>query len=81
MNVFITISNVGIDAGPFNLYSDVDGYISAFETNIPKVILEAGYSTTAPTGATIVRIQSVNEVCNNFVDVSLQVLTTTTTTT
>ena len=70
MNVYITISNVGADAGPFNLYSDVDGYISAFETNIPKAILEAGYSTNlVPEGTLEIRIQSVNELCNNYVNV------------
>ena len=75
MNVYITISNVGADAGPFNLYSDVDGYLSAFETNIPKAILEAGFATNlVPEGTLEIRIQSVNELCNNYVNVGIVAL-------
>lgn len=71
MYVFITISNVGADAGPFDLYSDLDGYISAFEVGVPKASLEAGYaSSLVPNGTTQVKIQSVNELCNNFVNVT-----------
>lgn len=56
--------------GPFNLYSDIDGYTSAFETNIPKALLEAGYSTSlVPDGTLEVRIQSVNELCNNYINI------------
>ena len=70
MDVFLTISNVGADAGPFNLYSNLDGYISAFETNVPKASLEAGYFTSlVPDGTTQIKIQSVNTVCNNYVNV------------
>lgn len=69
MTVYITISNVGADAGPFNLYSDADGYISAFEVNIPTADLEAGFaSNNAPAGTTIVKVQSVNKLCNNSVN-------------
>jgi len=72
MNAFITISNVGADTGPFNLYSDIGGYTSAFETNIPKAILEAGFATNnIPTGTTQIKIKSVNEKCNNFVNVGV----------
>jgi len=72
MYAYITISNVGADAGPFDLYSDVDGYTSAFETNIPKALLEAGYATSlVPAGTTIIKIQSVNSECNNFVNVGV----------
>lgn len=80
MTAYITISNVGADAGPFNLYSDVDGFISAFDTNIPKTILEAGYaSNLVPEGTNQIRVQNINDICNNFVDVNI--ITTTTTTT
>lgn len=73
MYAYITISNVGADAGPFNLYTDLDGYISAFETDIPRASLEAGYATNlVPDGTTIIKIQSVNTECNNFLPVSLQ---------
>jgi hypothetical protein len=70
MYAYITISNVGGDAGPFDLYSNLDGYISAFETDVPKASLEAGYATAnVPDGTTIIKIQSKNDLCNNFVNV------------
>lgn len=68
MYAYITISNVGTDVGPFNLYSNVDGYISPFETNIPKATLEAGYtSTVVPAGTYYIKVQSVNPMCSNSV--------------
>lgn len=67
MYAFITISNAGANVGPFNLYSDVDGYISAFESNIPLATLEAGFATNnVPDGTVEIRVQSVNELCNSF---------------
>ena len=49
MTVYVTLTTAGADTGPFNLYSDVDGYISAFETDVPKASLLAGYtSSVAP---------------------------------
>ena len=69
MYIYITITKAGADTGPFNLYSDVDGYISAFETNVSKIDLEAGYATDlAPDNTTIVKIQNMNNICYNYVD-------------
>ena len=79
MYVFITLTSAGADAGPFNLYSNVDGFVSAFATNVPKATLLAGYAVTAPAGTTTVRIISVG-VCTNFIDVTVSTTTTTTTT-
>ena len=79
MFVFITLTSAGADAGPFNLYSDADGYLSAFATNVPKATLLAGYAATVPAGTTIVRIMSVG-VCTNYIDVAISTTTTTTTT-
>lgn len=78
MNIYVTITSAGADTGPFNLYSNVDGFISAFDTNVDKAILVAGYSTTAPAGTTTVRIMSIGE-CTNFIDVIVTTTTTTTT--
>lgn len=67
MYAFITISNVGSDAGPFNLYSDVDGFVSAFETDITTAQLEAGFFTdNVPDGTLEIRIQNANELCGTF---------------
>jgi hypothetical protein len=80
MFIYITLTSAGADSGPFNLYSNVDGYISAFATNVPKATLLAGYTVTAPAGTTTVRIMSTG-VCTNFINVTVSVTTTTTTTT
>lgn len=80
MNILITLTSAGTDTGPFNLYSNVDNYTTAFETNISKGILVAGYTTTlAPTGTTTVRVLSMGT-CSNYVNIPVIGLTTTTTT-
>lgn len=68
MNILITITSTGVDTGPFNLYSNVDGFISAFGVGISKAALLAGYSTIVPDDTTVVRIMS-NGVCKNYIDV------------
>lgn len=80
MTVLITLTTAGADTGPFNLYSDVDGYSTAFETGVAKVDLEAGYvSYLVPDGTTIIKVLSTGT-CKNSIFISV-VLTTTTTTT
>mgnify|MGYP003333400474 CR=1 FL=1 len=82
MTVIITLTTAGADTGPFNLYSDLDGYVSAFETGVAKVDLLAGYtSTLVPDGTTIIRVASDSLLCTNYIDISVDVCTTTTTTT
>lgn len=81
MNVLITLTSAGTDTGPFNLYSNVDNYTTAFETNISKGILVAGYtSTIVPPGTSAIRVKSMG-ICTNYVDITLVVPSTTTTTT
>jgi len=82
MTVYVTLTTAGADTGPFNLYSDVDGYISAFETGVSKASLLAGYtSLVAPDGTTIVRVRSASALCINYIDLTLSPCPTTTTTT
>ena len=82
MIVTITLTTAGTDTGPFNLYSDVDGFVSAFETGVSKAALLAGYTTSlVPNGTTIVRVMSANELCTNFIDITVDGECTTTTTT
>ena len=82
MTVYVTLTTAGADTGPFNLYSDVDGYISAFETGVSKAALLAGYtSALAPNGTTIVRVMSNSALCKNYIDLSVSPCPTTTTTT
>jgi hypothetical protein len=80
MTVLITLTIAGTDTGPFDLYSNVDGYVSAFETTVSKAALLAGYSSAlVPNGTTIIRVKSKGT-CVNYVDIPVVTTTTTTTT-
>jgi hypothetical protein len=79
--VLIILSTAGTDVGPFDLYSDVDGYTSSFATGISKTVLLSGYScTTVPDGTTIIKVQSYGT-CTNYILLTISGTTTTTTST
>ncbi len=81
MTITITLTTAGTDTGPFSLFSNVDGYTTAFVTGVSKAALVAGYSTSlAPVGTTTVRVKS-NGLCTNYIDIVLALPPTTTTTT
>jgi hypothetical protein len=81
MTVLITLTSAGADAGPFDLYSDTDGYLTPFATGILKATLLGGYTSSAvPNGTTSIRIVSTG-VCTNYIYVSVEGTTTTTTST
>jgi len=71
MIVFLQLTTAGVDSGPFDLYSNLDGYSEPFEENVSRDSLVAGYSTTVPDNATIVRITS-KEDCISSVDITLR---------
>lgn len=78
--VLITLTLAGTDVGPFDLYSDVDGYVSPFETGVLRASLVAGYlSILVPDGATVIRVKSTG-VCPNYIDLIIGGITTTTST-
>ena len=82
MRLYILLTTPLTDAGPFNIYSDVDGFYAPFGVNVSKATLEAGYAVDAPDGTTIVRLISVGE-CTNQIEVVVDggpVPTTSTTT-
>ena len=80
MTVLITLTVAGADSGPYNLYSNADGYTSAFETGVSKSALLAGYpSALVYDYTTIIRVLSVGEDCTNYIDIPLTTTTTTTT--
>ena len=80
MTILITLTTVGADCSTFDIYSNVDGFISAFETDVPKASLSVGFSSAnAPDGTTIVRVKSKG-ICTNYIDINLSNITTTTTT-
>lgn len=81
MTIYILLTTPATDAGPFNLYSDVDGFVAPFSINVDKATLLGGYSATVPNGTTIVRIVSIGD-CTNYIDFEVgggPVPTTTTT--
>lgn len=80
MTVLITLTTAGTDTGPFNLYSDVDGFVTPFATGVSRSALLAGYSaTTVPNGTTTIRVMSTGT-CTNYIDISVTTTTSTTTT-
>lgn len=81
-SVLITLTSAGTGTGPFDLYSNVNGYSSPFEIGVSKSALTSGYtSTTVPNGTSIIRVKSNSAQCTNSVDISVTGITTTTTTT
>lgn len=76
MTAVITLTIAGADTGPFNIFSNVDNYVTAFETNISKTSLTQSFtSSNIPDATTIVRIKSMGA-CSNFIDIILpQVVT------
>jgi hypothetical protein len=82
MTVLITLTTAGTDSGPFDLYSNLDGYLSAFESGVSKASLLAGYpSSLVPDFTTIIRVRSNNGSCTNYIDIPVAQPPTTTTTT
>ena len=71
MIVFLQLTTAGVDSGPFDLYSNLDGYSEPFEENVSRASLIAGYSTDVPDYATVVRITS-KEDCISSVDITLR---------
>ena len=81
MTVLITLTTAGADSGPFNLYTNLDGYVSAFATGVSKSALLAGYSSSAVLDfTTTIRVKSTGD-CVNYIDITLTSPTTTTTST
>jgi hypothetical protein len=71
MIVFLQLTTAGIDSGPFDLYSNLNSFSEPFEENVSRASLVAGYSTTVPDNAIIVRITS-KEDCISSVDITLR---------
>lgn len=79
MTVLVTLTLAGTDVGPFDLYSDVDGYTTPIATGVSRSALLAGYSLAGvPDTASVIRAQSTGT-CTNYLDMLLSGGTTTTT--
>lgn len=81
MIVFIQLTTVGANAGPFNLFSDVDGYAVSFESAVSAATLIAGANyTVLPDTPTMIKVLSAG-VCTNYKLLPIATTTTTSTTT
>jgi len=79
MTVLVTLTLAGTDVGPFNLYSNVDGYTTPLATLVSRAALIAGYNLlNVPDTAAVIRAQSTGT-CTNYLDMYLSGGTTTTT--
>lgn len=79
MNILIDLTTAGVDTGPFDLYSNVDSYATAFDTNVSRHELMSGYITDlAPVGTTFIRVKSTGA-CTNYINIEIDPTTTTTT--
>jgi hypothetical protein len=80
MTTLLTLTEAGNDTGPFNLYTDLDGFVVPFELGVLKSLLLSGYLTSlTPDYATVVRIKSEGG-CVNYVDIPFVDINATTTT-
>ena len=81
MTVLITLTTIGTDCSLFDIYSNTDGFVSAFETDVSKASLSAGFSSAnVPDGTTVIRVKAKG-VCTNYIDITLNGSPITTTTT
>ena len=79
MTIKVILTDIGTDAGPFDLYSNVDGFISAFATGVTAQQLLDGFPCQVTNNTTVVRVKSVNSRCNNYSDIGVTTTTTSTT--
>lgn len=81
MTAIITLTVGSTDTGPFNLYSNLDGYVTPFATGVPHASMVAGYTSSAvPDYTDYIRIKSTGN-CTTYVDVPTALPPTTTSTT
>jgi len=80
-SVLVTLTTAGVDSGPFNIYSNADGYAVPVATGISRTTMLAGYLVSVPDAATIIKVLSTG-VCDtdDFIPISLTTTTTSTTT-
>ena len=74
MTGIIQILIIGADANNFLLFSDVDNYTSAFETNVSRQQLIDGFpSDNIPDGTTIIRALSTTVLCDVSIDIPVNI--------
>jgi len=81
MTVDLILTLAGSNSGPFDLYSNINGFTTPFETGVSRSSLLSGYTSVfVPNFTSIIRLVSTG-VCKNSIDIPVNSLTTTTTTT
>lgn len=80
MQVAIQLTLSGSDTGPFDLYSNVDGYTTAILTGLDRVTLVNGYTAAMPDGTTEILLRSTGPCQRDLYLVITGAPTTTTTT-
>jgi len=71
ISVTITLTVVGTDLGPFNLYTDADNFVTPIVQGLSVAQLTAGYTcTVVPDTATIIRVKSMG-ICDNYIDLPI----------
>ena len=80
MTTLITLTLAGSDVGPFNLYSNLDGFTTPTATGVSRAALVAGYTATLPDWTTQVLVKSTG-VCLRDLYLNITGAPTTTTTT
>lgn len=69
--ILITLTLAGTDTGPFDLFSNADGYSAPFASGVSKISLTSGYlATTVADAATTIRVTSKG-VCTNSIDIPI----------
>lgn len=85
MTILITLTLAGTDTGPFDIYSNTNGFATPAITGVSRAALVSGYTATLPDGTTEVLVKSIG-LCKRdlYLDVSgapIPISTTTTSTT
>jgi hypothetical protein len=80
MTVLITLTTAGSNTGPFDLYSNEDGFSTIITSGISRASLLSGYEATVPNGTTEVLLQSTGT-CDRDLYLNVVGAPTTTTTT
>jgi hypothetical protein len=79
MTVLITLTLAGSSVGPFDIYTQLDGFTTPVITGVSRAALVAGYYATLPDGTTDVLVQSTGT-CTTQLYLNVNGNTTTTTT-
>jgi len=67
----ISLTSAGTDTGPFDLYSDVDSFVTPFESGVSKSALLSGFlSFNVPNTTVTCRVKSAGA-CVNYVDMPI----------